>query len=124
MEPNNNIFQVAEFRVLWFVQHPGLTQEYMITCPLPDHAKEKIPTHVSLVEKPCDLANNNLKVTYNPAPTGQKKDFAVCVRRLAFPDIDISVRLAEWIELISMFGADKIFLYIVNVDPRVQKVVI
>ena len=33
-----------------------------------------------------------------------------------FPDDDLSVRLAEWIELLTTLGADKIFLY--NLEVR------
>ena len=76
---------------------------------------------MSIVEHICDKATNNLKVIYNP-PKGPKKDFAVCVRAIHYPDVDLSFRLIEWIELLSMLGADKIFLYELEVHPKIKKV--
>jgi hypothetical protein len=39
-----------------------------------------------------------------------------------FPEDDLSVRLVEWIELLNTLGADKIFLYNLEVHPNVTKV--
>ena len=44
------------------------------------------------------------------------------MKRIVLPKSDIAIRLAEWIELISILGADKIFLYVVEIMPKVQKV--
>ena len=41
---------------------------------------------------------------------------------LDFPTDDLSVRLIEWIELLHILGADKIFLYNLEVHPNVTKV--
>lgn len=69
-------------------------------------------------------ATNNLRVIYNKLPEGQKtkKEFAVCVKGLDFPTDDLSVRLIEWIELLHVLGADKIFLYNLEIHPNVTKV--
>ena len=67
---------------------------------------------MSIVENKCDLATNNLQVIYNPLKDGQeKKKFAICVKALDFLDIDLSVRLVEWIELLTILGADKVIIF-------------
>lgn len=63
---------------------------------------------------------NNLPV-FNQRPESKKK-FAVCVKGLDFPHEDISVRLVEWIELLNLLGASKIFLYNLNVHENISKV--
>ena len=75
-----------------------------------------------MVEKSCDKATNHLKVTYIKAKGPSKKGFAVCVKRVVAPKVDIAVKLAEWIEFISILGADKVFLPVVEIEPKVQKV--
>ena len=52
----------------------------------------------------------------------KKKDFVVCVKSLSFPTDDVSARLVEWIELLFLQGADKVFLYQLNIHPNVSKV--
>ena len=98
------------------------------------------------------MANNNLRVIYNKIPENQKKKgFAVCVKGLDFPQEDLSVRfflcccfwgvgfrfrkyqkmsttykiftrLVEWFELLTALGAEKTFLYNMEVHPNVTKV--
>jgi len=82
-----------------------------------------IPVSVSIVENLCDTATNNLKVIYNKleAPTTTKDPFAVCVKGLDFPDIDMSVRLIEWLESLEALGASKVFLYELEVHPNVTR---
>nr|CAD7410026.1 unnamed protein product [Timema cristinae] len=45
-------------------------------------------TRVSIVHKPCDTANNNIRVVYNKPE--HKKEFAVCVKGLDFLHDDLS----------------------------------
>ena len=78
---------------------------------------------VSLVDHPCDHATNNLAVIFDKPPAEDKKMFGVCVKYHYGPDDDISVRLAEWIELLHAQGADQIFLYDLGVHNNVKKVV-
>lgn len=52
----------------------------------------------------------------------EKKDFAVCVKGLDFLHEDLSVRLIEWIELLNLLGADKVFFYELQVHPNISKV--
>ena len=45
---------------------------------------------------PCGVARNNLRVVYNRlAENETKKDFAVCVKGLDFPQDDLSVRFPD-----------------------------
>lgn len=81
-----------------------------------------MPASVSLVEKECDTATNNLKVIYNLPADDRKKGFAVCVKGLDFLYDDLSVKMVEWIELITMLGADKIYFYELQVHPNISKV--
>lgn len=95
-------------------------QAYLISCTIPkDHSKKTIES-VSLVEEPCHHATNNIRVIHNVPK--EKKDFAVCVKGLDFPDVDLSLRLIEWIELLGLLGADKIFFYELQVHPNMKEV--
>ena len=122
------ISKVLEYKYIWYREwgnyKPGIFQPYMLACQLPKTHWDKVPVSVSVVENICDTATNNLKVTYNKLPDGvtEKKEFAVCVKGLDFPTDDLSLRLVEWIELLHLLGADKIFLYDLEVHPNVTKV--
>jgi len=63
---------------------------------------------------------NNLPV-FNQRPPVKGK-FAVCVKGLDFPHEDVSVRLVEWIELLNLLGAGKIFLYNLDAHENISKV--
>lgn len=121
------ISKVLEYKYIWFKKwgnyKTGIFQPYMLACQLPQSHWKEVPISVSVVEHVCDLATNNLRVTYNVlAPGEKKKKFAVCVKGLDFPTDDMSVRMAEWIEMLNLLGADKIFLYNLEVHPNVTKV--
>ena len=117
--------KVLEYKYIWYKKwgnyKQGLFQPYLLACQLPKTHWGKAPASVSIVEKKCDVATSNLRVIYNK-PEGEKKKFAVCVKGLDFPDDDLSIRLTEWIELLNTLGADKIFLYNLEVHPNVTKV--
>ena len=121
------ISKVLEYKYIWFKKwgnyKTGIFQPYMLACQLPQSHWKEVPISVSVVEHVCDLATNNLRVNYNVlAPGESKKKFAVCVKGLDFPTDDMSVRMAEWIEMLNLLGADKIFLYNLEVHPNVTKV--
>eukprot|EP00092_Neocalanus_flemingeri_P026841 GFUD01029096.1.p1 GENE.GFUD01029096.1~~GFUD01029096.1.p1 ORF type:complete len:574 (-),score=135.79 GFUD01029096.1:85-1806(-) len=117
--------KVLEYKYIWYKKwgnyKQGLFQPYLLACQLPKTHWGKAPASVSIVEHKCDVATNNLRVIYNK-PEGEKKKFAVCVKGLDFPDDDLSIRLTEWIEVLTTLGADKIFLYNLEVHPNVTKV--
>lgn len=101
----------------------GPLQPYIITCKVPrvkNYERGVAPTSVSIVENKCDSVTNNLRVV-NTRPE-VKKRFAVCVKGLDFLHEDISVRLVEWLELLRLLGASKVFLYDLEVHPNISKV--
>lgn len=124
-EKEPRVVEILEYKYIWFSKwgnyKQGIYQPYIIACKVPQsHWKRGAPSSVSLVEKPCETASNNLRVIYNKPE--KKKDFAVCVKGLDFLHEDLSVRLVEWIELITLLGADKIYFYELQVHPNVTKV--
>ena len=97
---------------------------YLLTCTVPYHGGDQSVQAISIVEdsgnnSSCYKPSNYLKVIYN---TEQIKDFAVCVKGLNFPLEDLSARFIEWIELMSILGADKIFFYEYAVHHNVKRV--
>jgi len=68
------------------------------------------------VENPCDFATSNLRVVYDLPVNGTIEKFAVCVKGLDYPYDDVSFKLVEWIELLSVLGNDKIFFYVLDVS--------
>ena len=97
-------------------------QPYLLTCPIPPGRPHRNPVLVSVVENACDTATALLKITHNKLEEGEeKKKFAVCVKGLDIPD-DLTMRLAEWIELVDAMGADMIFLYKYEVHPNKYKI--
>ncbi|XP_034943371.1 uncharacterized protein [Chelonus insularis] len=124
-EKEPQIVDVLEYKYIWYSKwgnyKQGIYQPYVIACKIPQtHWAKSPPASVSIVEKPCDTASTNLRVIYNKPE--KKKEFAVCVKGLDFLHEDLSVRLVEWIELISILGADKIFFYQLQVHPNITKV--
>lgn len=113
-----------EYKYIWFKKwgnyKQGIYQPYLIACVIPANYKDKIPESISLVEKQCDNSTNNLRVIYQKFE--KKKNFAVCVKGLDFLHEDLSVRLVEWIELLNLLGAEKIFFYELQVHPNISKV--
>lgn len=116
--------KVMEYKYIWYKKwgnyKQGIFQPYLIACQIPHPFHKVVPASVSIVEKICDSPTNNLKVIYNKPK--KKKEFAVCVKGLDFLYKDISVRLVEWIEMILLLGADKIFFYKLQVHPNISKV--
>ncbi|KAG7197192.1 hypothetical protein KM043_007270 [Ampulex compressa] len=124
-EKEPKVVETLEYKYIWYPKWGNYKQEiyqpYVIACKVPQsHWQKRPPASVSMVEKPCDTATTNLRVIYNKPE--RKKDFAVCVKGLDFLHEDLSVRLVEWIELIGLLGADKIFFYQLQVHPNVTKV--
>jgi len=118
---------VLEYKYIWYKKwgnyKQGIFQPYLLACQLPKSHWEKVPASVSLVEAPCDTPTNNLRVTYNKLDEGEaRKKFGVCVKGLDFPEEDLSVRLIEWLETLGTLGADKVFLYSLEVHPNVSRV--
>lgn len=107
----------------WGNYKDSILQPFVTTCKVPrikGLKKGIAPDSVSLVESKCDRVSNNLRVM-NERPQVKKK-FAVCVKGLDFLQEDLSVRLVEWLELLKILGASKVFLYELEVHPNISKV--
>ena len=120
------VSKISEFTYIWyetetFSYNPGIFRPYLLSCKIPKTHSHKIPISISVVNEPCDIVTNSLKVIFNKEK-GQKNDFAVCVKGLSFPTDDLSSRLVEWIELLHLLGVDKLFFYDLGMHPNVQKV--
>lgn len=73
-----------EYKYIWYRKwgnyKQGIYQPYLIACQIPRKYHKLVPSSVSLVEKVCDQATNNLRVIYDRPSV--KKGFAVCVKVL------------------------------------------
>ncbi|KAL1130258.1 hypothetical protein AAG570_013196 [Ranatra chinensis] len=118
------VTRIMEYKYIWYKKwgnyKQGIFQPYLMACQIPKSYHNLVPSSVSLVEKLCDNPTNNVRVIYNKPV--KKKKFAVCVKGLDFLHDDLSVRLIEWIELLGLLGADKIFFYKLQVHPNITKV--
>uniref|UniRef100_T1IJ87 Glycosyltransferase family 92 protein n=1 Tax=Strigamia maritima TaxID=126957 RepID=T1IJ87_STRMM len=109
----------------WGNYFDGVLQPYLLTCLLT--SRKDPPLSVSLVDKSCDNATNNVFVVVGKerkqeTTNNSELKFAVCVKGLNFYFEDVSVRLIEWLELLRAFGVDKVFAYDLAVHPNVTKV--
>lgn len=115
------IVKTFEYRLLWKktwgVNEIG-SQPHLVSCQNP--LAPEVPSSVSLVEKECDDATNNLNVIHNLPKSSNKKPFAVCVKQLDFLD-DQSMVLLEWIEILLLLGVDKIFVYVIEIQPNMMR---
>lgn len=122
----------AEVTEVWLQQwnrnpFPDTYHTYLISCPVPLHLRNHTRdlTHVSVSPQVCCKLTTMLQVHKRGIDdwksVGEKKQFAVCVKGMDFKD-DISLRLIEWLELLSILGADHIFMYKYSVHENVDKV--
>ncbi|KAK4877833.1 hypothetical protein RN001_010339 [Aquatica leii] len=119
------ITKASEYMLAWRKEFrnyaTGIYQPYLIPCQIPPSSHKLTVAAVSLVEHGCDNATNVLSVFYNK-PVSDKRDVAVCVKGLDFLLEDLSLVLTEWFEMIRLLGADKIYMYTLQVHPNVSKV--
>lgn len=101
----------------------------MFSCPVPRNIsidtvkRERFPLGVSVTLKPCESPTTFLPIhTPQISSSESRRDFAVCVKGLDFQRRDMSVRIAEWLELNLILGADKFFVYVYSVHPNLKRV--
>ncbi len=93
---------------------------WIISCPL---RSQQVPAQVSLTVKPCSDATNVLEVRNHRPSNGNIDDkVVVCVKGMDFLQ-DNSLRMAEWLELQFLLGADKVVFYTYSVHPKTQKLI-
>ena len=102
-------------------------QPYIVSCDvLPLSFKNKTPAAVSFVfgDSCGKTATNAVKIQYNPLEAGEtrKRQFGVCLKALNYPNVDLSKRLIEWLEVVRALGGAKVFVYILSVHPNIRKV--
>lgn len=105
------------------------TRPYMITCPL-GKVKNRtgVPRSVSLAAHACDYAKNNLNIINNQPIDGKKKEFGVCSYQViltieqAFVDENFLIRYMEWMHLLNILGADKIYMYKNELEPDIHRI--
>ncbi|KAH8419778.1 hypothetical protein KR009_002466 [Drosophila setifemur] len=136
--------EVTEFLSVWvraWGHKPQLSYPHLLSCPvpvdLPPGIMDSLPRTVSLVTRRCDRASNSLRVNNQKKPAaveqGSKKgnsttlapkqlSFGVCVKGFDFPYMDLSERLIEWFELQRILGASRVYAYMYDVHPAVQRV--
>ncbi|KMZ07612.1 uncharacterized protein LOC27206370 [Drosophila simulans] len=142
---------VAEFLSVWvkaWGNKPNLNYPHLLSCPVPSElpppAVNSFPKTVSLVAQHCEKAGNSLRVNMNrkqsvpvviPSSQNPKTqnatiqsqneaplNFGVCLKGFDFPYVDLSERLIEWFELQRILGASRIYAYMYDVHPAVQRV--
>ncbi|CAF0925695.1 unnamed protein product [Didymodactylos carnosus] len=127
---SNPIITSATYQYIW---HPKwgnyrdeVLQPFLISCPIPEGKyatrKKFLPQSVTLFETNCTKLGNSLPIRNNRPLDGKKQSFAVCVKGLEFRSEDISIKLIEWIELLNLLGADKIFFYEFDIHPNISQV--
>lgn len=101
-----------------FALKEGIYGPQIITCPIPRQFAQRIPEAVSLslVENCTQQAPSNvLRVIYNQRNTNHTKpSIGICVQALRFGALDFSVRLVEWLEMIKIMRADKVYFYVMD----------
>ncbi|XP_037934451.1 uncharacterized protein LOC119668854 [Teleopsis dalmanni] len=120
------IVPVKEYKMIWYKEwgaSPHHLYPHLISCFIPDDVKQLVPQTVSLVANECDLATNNVKVVFEDLQDNETQgNFTICVKNSYFPHEDMSARLVEWLELMRIMGAEKIFLYNMQLHPNMSKV--
>lgn len=115
----------------YFVMMPDRTGPYhtaLITCPVPSLHLSEIPQAVSLqAYGHCDYVeqepSNVLRVIYKPSLKNTTNSIGICVKSLKLSTYDVSVRLIEWLEMVRIFGAEKVYFYVYGVTDNLQRVI-
>ena len=110
----------AAWPKVWGTNDKGATP-YIVTCPNPLSNLSLVPQFVSFVEKECGNANNIFEIRNKKPKNGHKEKFLVSVKALDFQN-DISLNLIEWLEILKIFGVNKIEIFIVSAHPNVIQI--
>ncbi|CAG0912401.1 unnamed protein product [Notodromas monacha] len=111
------IAKVVNYRLLWEPSWGtgARIYPYSIECEVPTvNGQNLVPVAVSLVENICDTATNLIKVTHNALKPGEKKSLAVCVKRMYFVNEEPIFKLIEYLELVRILGAEKVYMYVLE----------
>lgn len=106
---------------------PDMYHTYLFSCPIPlqVHEHRPHPEFVSLSHQACGNITTQLKVHHDGIRAWQRSErkgkYVVCVKGMNFEE-DVSLKLIEWLELISILGASKILMYKYTLHHNVGKV--
>ncbi|KAL7736146.1 hypothetical protein ACLKA6_003695 [Drosophila palustris] len=141
---------ISEYTSVWVKEwglKPLLSYPHILSCPVPNTLPTNLagsnPSTVSLTSQFCEHASNSLRVHYETSNNKVTKgiisnapgssvnssfsevktplNFGVCLKAFDFPFVDISERLIEWFELQRLLGATRIYGYVYQVHPQVQR---
>ncbi|CAG0912400.1 unnamed protein product [Notodromas monacha] len=101
-------------------------QPYMIECQLPLlDGSQAAPVAVSVVEQECDIALNLIKVVYNPREPRKNQTLAVCVKRFHHVHDEPVFNMIEYLELVRILGAEKVYIYILEPqpNPKIERII-
>nr|XP_046920666.1 uncharacterized protein LOC124500617 [Dermatophagoides farinae] len=140
------IGNITEVYTIWpeywdFGVKPTVYGPQIITCQIPDSLKMIVPRAITLTSKPmssCDdvessSIENVVRVIHrnytsdliiNDENRRQNQNFTigVCVHAFRYRTYDFSVRLVEWLEMIRLLGASKIYFYVYDATESVYRV--
>lgn len=108
-------------------------------CEIPIACKNEVPKAISLqpsqnesfsCESIEENSTNLLRVLkYKKSKNNQiqksnqnKYSIGVCVQALRFANYEYSVRMIEWLEMVRILGADKVYIYIHDATKSLKKV--
>jgi hypothetical protein len=92
---------------------------FLIECPF----NGTVPSSVSLVELPCDHAENNLKIIDIQPVDGVKKRFGVCSKKATFENRSFATRFIEWVHMMILLGAEKVHFPYDYVHPDMFEII-
>ena len=97
----------------------------LLTCDVPKEIDTYIPKAVELKAKTnCkEERSNTLRVIYNEPENGVVQEFGICVRSFYMYHQDWSLRTLEWLEMMKILGAKKVFFYSFALHPNMKRVI-
>lgn len=108
---------------------PGAYHTALLACPVPAFHHSDIPQAVSLqAYGHCDFVepepSNVLRVIYNKKLQRPKNStsIGICIKSLKLKTYDVSVRFVEWLEMVRLFGAEKVYIYVFGVPNSLWKI--
>ncbi|XP_062140953.1 uncharacterized protein LOC133849095 isoform X1 [Drosophila sulfurigaster albostrigata] len=111
-----HIVLMQRLTVVWHKEwstEDGQLYPVLLSCQLPSNPRSsRVPELVSLVfDDRCARPTNALRVVYEAPQRKRVRRFAVCVKDLNFPHVEMSQRWIEWLEMLRLLGAERVTAY-------------
>ena len=123
------ISKVLEYKYIWYKKWGNYKQAgdhyqpFLMSCQIPLTHWGQVPISVSLAESNSSKSSDKISVIFDKPNKGESEKIAVCVKALNFPQNDISPRLIEWMEFLRIFGVNKVYFHILNVQRNTLRVI-